>query len=166
MSRLYPYPCFALGKDLLKLCSGAFQGSVKICCAVGTGQIGSVDSSCVVTSPFCFSPFCLSVSNIHRCQRRGDMFWRENGRRQYVKCDVTPDVVGHPVGWGGASRALLVIVVLAVAIKGLTKPYSRVSDSMCFIYTLAYGQYIFTDCTEDNVQNTHTYCILSKHSVL
>ncbi len=20
-----------------------------------------------------------------------------------------------------------------------------------------YGQYIFTDCTEDNVQNTHTY---------
>ncbi len=42
-----------------------------------------------------------------------------------------------PVGWGGFSRVLLVIVVLAVAIKGLTKPYSRVSDSMCFTYTLA-----------------------------
>ncbi len=69
------------------------------------------------------------------------MFWRENGLCQYVKCDVdhdvTPDVVCHPVGWGGASRVLLVIVVLAVAIKGLTKPYSRVSDSMCLTYTLA-----------------------------
>ncbi len=61
--------------------------------------------------------------------------------RQYVKCDVTPDVVCHPVGWGGASRVLLVIVVLAVAIKGLTKPYSRVSDSMCFTYTLAWWQH-------------------------
>ncbi len=29
-----------------------------------------------------------------------------------------------------------------------------------------YGQYVFTDCTEDNVQNTHTYGILSTHSVL
>ncbi len=141
MSRLYPYPCFALGKDLLKLCIGVFQVSVKICCAVGTGPIGSVDSSCVVTSPFCFSSFCLSVSNIHRCQRRGGMFWRENGRRQYVKCDVTPDVVGQPVGWGGASCALLVIVVLAVAIKGFTKPYSRVSDSMCFVFTLAVAKH-------------------------
>ncbi len=27
-----------------------------------------------------------------------------------------------------------------------------------------YGQYIFTDCTEDNVQNTHTYT--HTHSVL
>ncbi len=132
MSCLYPYPCFPLGKDLLKLCIGVLQGSVKISCAVGTGPIGSVES------PFCFSPFCLSVSNIHRCQRRGGMFWRENGRRQYVKCDVTPDVVCHPIGWGGASRVLLVIVVLAVAIKGLTKPYSRVSNSMCFILTLAH----------------------------
>ncbi len=63
-----------------------------------------------------------------------------NSVRQYVKCDMTPDVVGQPVGWGGASCALLVIVVLAVAIKGFTKPYSRVSDSMCFIYTLAWWQ--------------------------
>ncbi len=55
-----------------------------------------------------------------------------------MKCDVTPDVVCHPVGWGGASRVLLVIVVLAVAIKCLTKPYSRVSNSMCFTYTLAH----------------------------
>ncbi len=29
-----------------------------------------------------------------------------------------------------------------------------------------YGQYIFTDCTENNVQNTHTVHILSTHSVL
>ncbi len=72
------------------------------------------------------------------------MFWRENGRRQYVKCDVTPHVVCHPVGWGGASRVLLVIVVLAVAIKGLTKPYSRVSDFVCLSYTLAVSVcYIF-----------------------
>ncbi len=54
-----------------------------------------------------------------------------------MKCDVTPHVVCHPVGWGGASRVLLVIVVLAVAIKGLTKPYSRVSDFVCLSYTLA-----------------------------
>ncbi len=60
--------------------------------------------------------------------------------RQYVKCDVTPHVVCHPVGWGGASRVLLVIVVLAVAIKGLTKPYSRVSDFVCLSYTLAWWQ--------------------------
>ncbi len=59
-----------------------------------------------------------------------------------MKCDVTPDVVCHPVGWGGASRVLLVIVVLAVAIKGLTKPYSHVSDSMCLTYTLALYMYI------------------------
>ncbi len=56
MSCLYPYPCFALGKDLLKLCIGVLQGSVKICCAVGTGPIGSVDSSCVVVT-FLFLPF-------------------------------------------------------------------------------------------------------------
>ncbi len=57
-----------------------------------------------------------------------------------MKCDVTPDVVCHPVGWGGASRVFLVIVVWAVAIKGLTKPYSRVSNSMCFTSTLAWWQ--------------------------
>ncbi len=34
------------------------------------------------------------------------MFWRENGRRQYVKCDVdrdvTPDVACDPPGLGRA----------------------------------------------------------------
>ncbi len=34
-----------------------------------------------------------------------------------------------------------------------------------------YGQYIFTDCTEDNVQNTHTYtqytqCTIKTHSII
>ncbi len=26
-----------------------------------------------------------------------------------------------------------------------------------------YGQYVFTDCTEDNVQNTHTYSQVHKY---
>ncbi len=38
-------------------------------------------------------------------EERG-MFWRENGRRQYVKCDVdrdvTPDVACDPPGLGRA----------------------------------------------------------------
>ncbi len=31
------------------------------------------------------------------------------------------------------------------------------TDSAKKLQQFTYGQYIFTDCTEDNVQNTHTY---------
>ncbi len=34
--------------------------------------------------------------------------------------------------------------------------YERAPDS-AKKQQFTYGQYIFTDCTEDNVQNTHTY---------
>ncbi len=34
--------------------------------------------------------------------------------------------------------------------------YERAPDSAEKLQ-FTYGQYIFTDCTEDNVQNTHTY---------
>ncbi len=35
--------------------------------------------------------------------------------------------------------------------------YERAPDSAKKKKLFAYGQYIFTDCTEDNVQKTHTY---------
>ncbi len=35
--------------------------------------------------------------------------------------------------------------------------YERAPDSAKKQQQFTYGQYIFTDCTEDNVQNTHTY---------
>ncbi len=34
---------------------------------------------------------------------------------------------------------------------------SGLQDSAKKQQQFTYGQYIFTDCTEDNVQNTHTY---------
>ncbi len=39
---------------------------------------------------------------------------------------------------------------------GERNSYERAPDS-AKKQQFTYGQYIFTDCTEDNVQNTHTY---------
>ncbi len=39
--------------------------------------------------------------------------------------------------------------------KNCTGAFTVLQTVQHFFFT--YGQYIFTDCTEDNVQNTHTY---------
>ncbi len=42
--------------------------------------------------------------------------------------------------------------------SALVPSYERAPDSAKKTkQQFTYGQYVFTDCTEDNVQNTHTY---------
>ncbi len=41
--------------------------------------------------------------------------------------------------------------------KKQQQQFTYAQDSAKKQQQFTYGQYIFTDCTEDNVQNTHTY---------
>ncbi len=58
------------------------------------------------------------------------------------------------------STSALVSEILMSVLQTVQKEQQTIyiwTDSAKKQQQFTYGQYIFTDCTEDNVQNTHTY---------
>ncbi len=62
------------------------------------------------------------------------------------------------VGWGFQNRITFIVTSPQHKCLGEWNSYERAPDSAKKPkQQFTYGQYTFTDCTEDNVLNTHTY---------
>ncbi len=59
--------------------------------------------------------------------------------------------------WTDSAKKQQTIYIWTDSAKKLHWSIYSAPDSAKKKKQFTYGQYIFTDCTEDNVQNTHTY---------
>ncbi len=59
--------------------------------------------------------------------------------------------------WTDSAKKQKTIYIWTDSAKNCTGAFTVLQTVQKKQQQFTYGQYIFTDCTEDNVQNTHTY---------
>ncbi len=96
-----------------------------------------------------------TTNNLHmdrQCKKKKKLHWSIYSAPDSAKKTTTTIYI-----WTDSAKKQQTIYIWTDSAKKLHWSIYSAPDSAKKQQQFTYGQYIFTDCTEDNVQNTHTY---------